>query len=273
MNLTDALSSDAISARITAGSREELLSCIAEIACGTKNLASIDSKTVLDALIAREELASTGLGSGVAVPHCRLPGLDSITMGLVTTAKKINFDAADNEKVDIFPFVIGPESAPKLHLKALSGISRVLRNPETRKAVRSAETGEAIHRLLLEAAGEGQGRSLPAPLCAMKLLHVFVRNETQFNDILQVFASGDYTGAMVVEAHESTEYMSSMPVFAGFWNSELSTFNRIIIAVVKDSLVNQTIRQIEYVAGDLTGQTDVMVTVSDLHHALGSLDF
>ncbi len=78
---------------------------------------------------------------------------------------------------------------------------------------------------------------------------------------------------MVVEAHESTEYLSSMPVFAGFWNSELSSFNRIIIAVVKDSLVNQTIRQIEYVSGDLAGQNEVMITVSDLHHALGSLDF
>lgn len=273
MNLIDALSADTISAKISAGGKEELLSAIADIACGSKNLTMVDRQTVREALLAREELASTGLGSGVAVPHCRLPGIGSITMGLVTTSRKIDFDAADNEKADIFPFVIGPENNPKLHLKALSGISRVLRNPETRKAVRGAATGEDIFHLILDAAGEGKAQPIPESLCPMKMLHVFVRNETQFNDILQVFASGDYTGAMVVEAHESTEYMSSMPVFAGFWNSELSSFNRIIIAVVKDSLINQTIRQIEYVAGDLAGQNEVMITVSDLHHALGSLDF
>ena len=273
MKLIDALSRETVSAKITAGNRKELLAAIADIACRSGKITSANANTVLDALLEREELASTALGSGVAVPHCRLPGLDSITMGLLTTTKKIDYDAADNEKVDIFPFVIGPESNPKLHLKALSGISRILRNPETRKAIREAATGEDIYGLILEAAGEGEGKTLPVPLSAVKMLHVFVRNETQFNDILQVFASGDYSGAMVVEAHESTEYMSSMPVFAGFWNSDLSSFNRIIIAVVKESLVYQTIRQIEYVSGELAGQNDVMVTVTDLHHSLGSLDF
>jgi len=78
---------------------------------------------------------------------------------------------------------------------------------------------------------------------------------------------------MVLEAHESTEYMSNMPVFAGLWNNDLNTFNRIIMAVVKESLLNQTLRNIEYVCGDFRKQTDVMVTVTDLHHALGSLEF
>lgn len=273
MNLVDVLDPNTIAVNLRAKNKEQLLEAVTDIACRSSLLENVDRDTVLKGLSQREELASTALGAGVAVPHCRINGLKSFVAGIVTTTKKIDYSAPDNEKVDIFPFVIGPEDNPKEHLKVLSGMARVLRNPDTRKAIRSAESSQQLYSLLLELTESRESESLAAPVGGMKMLHVFARNEEIFNDILQVFASGEFTGAMVLEAHESTEYMSSMPVFAGFWNSELNTFNRIIIAVVKGSLLNQTLRNLEYVCGDLKSQRDVLVTVTDLHHAIGILDF
>lgn len=272
MNISDVLRKENTEAKLKISNRDELLSAVADVACRDPQLEGMHAQ-VLKNLREREELGSTALGAGVAVPHCRISGLRSFVAGIVTTAKKLDYDAADNEKVDIFPFVIGPEDNPKEHLRVLSGMARLLRNPDTRKAIRSAASGSELFQLITGLDAEGVSGAPSDTACSMKMLHVFVRNEELFNDILQVFASGEFLGAMVLEAHESTEYMSGIPVFAGFWNSDLNTFNRIITAVVKGSLVNQTIRNIEYVCGALKDQSDVMVTVSDLHHAIGSLDY
>ncbi len=274
MLLIEALNLDTISVHLEVKNRKQLIESISNVACLNPILNEITPEILSKSLLEREELASTGLGNGVALPHCRLPGLSTFVIGIVTTKKAIDFDSIDNEMVDIFPFVIGPQENPKEHLKVLSGVARLLRNPDTRANIRKTQTPTELYSLiknLLDDYSLAPSSQVPKP--GMKMLHVFVRDEELFNDILQVFASDDLTGAMVIEAHESTEYMSSMPVFAGFWNSDLNTFNRIIIAVVKDSLFNQTVRNIEYVCGDLQNQTDVMVTVTDLHHALGSLEF
>lgn len=273
MNINDVLDRNSIAVNIKVKGKEQLLEAVAELACKSPLLAETGKEVVLRSLLQREELASTALGSGVAVPHCRISGLKKFVSGIVTTSKKIDYNAPDNEKVDVFPFVIGPEENPREHLKVLSGMARLLRNPDTRKAIRTAESAERLFAILMEIAEYREPEKAPEPISGMKLMHVFVRNEELFNDILQVFASGEFAGAMVLEAHESTEYMSNMPVFAGFWNSDLNTFNRMIAAVVKGALLNQTLRNLEYVCGDLKNQHDVMVTVSDLHHVIGSLDF
>jgi len=273
MALINLLNKNNIEVNLSVKNKRQLISGIAELACKSPVLKNISCTVLEETLMAREELASTGLGSGVAIPHCRLPGLSTFVVGVAITKKSIDFDAIDNEKVNIFPFVIGPEESPKEHLRVLSGMARLLRNPETRTAMRKASTAEELFNLL-KGLLEDVPSTTPQPAGpGMRMLHVFVRNEEIFNDVLQVFASGEQIGAMVLEAHESTEYLSSMPIFAGLWNNDLNTFSRIIVAVVKDTLLNQTLRSIEYVCGDLRKQTDVMVTVTDLHHALGSLDF
>lgn len=272
MNLFDVLNRQTLLVKQKAGRKSEVLSIIAGLAENAASSKGITRELILKALTEREELASTGLGSGVAVPHCRIPGLDRFIVGMITTSHPVDFQAADKETADIFPFVIGPEENPREHLKVLSGMARLLRNPDTRKTIRNSESAEQLYQYIRTIIEETPV-SAPLPSVGMRLVHVFVRNESLFNDILQVFASEEITGAMVIEAHESTEYMSSMPVFAGFWNSELNSFNRIIVAVIKESLLYQTLRNIEYVCGDLRNQSDVMIAVADLHNVSGSLEF
>jgi len=272
MSLSDVLNKQTVAVKVKAKKKDEILSVIAGLASSITTMTDVSAQSILKALSEREELASTSLGAGVAVPHCRISGLKSFVVGIVTSSSGIDFDAADKEKVDIFPFVIGPDENPKEHLKVLSGMARLLRNPDTRKSIRHCETPDQLFDLILSIAKDAP-IAIPSPAGGMRMIHVFVRNESLFNDILQVFASDESTGAMVLEAHESTEYMSSMPVFAGFWNNDLDSFNRIIVAVIKESLLNQNLRNIEYVCGDLRSQSEVMVTVTDLHHVTGSLEF
>lgn len=271
MILSDILSNQSISVKKKLRNSSDLFEEIAELAGATADLDKQTKERIVSYLTERERLATTALGGGTALPHCRVPGLPCFIAGVVTTEKALEYNATDNKKVDIFPFIIAPEDQPKEHLKVLSGMARLLRNPETRKSIRGMNTSQELLEFLNSVIGESSEKP-SAPARGMRMLHVFVRDEELFNDVLQVFASGETQGAMVIEAHESTEYLSSMPVFAGLWNTELNTFNRIITAVVKDSLLNQTLRSIEYVCGDLSKQQDVMVTVTDLHHVLGSLD-
>jgi len=272
MNLANAFNENAIRVNADIKDSHQLLREIAEIACLHPVLKDASPDAISGALEERETLASTGLGNGVALPHCRLPNISSFAVGMVTTKKGIDFHSIDGERVNIFPFVIGPEENPKEHLKALSGMARLLRNPDTRSRIRAAESSSDLYALLKSILEDTSDEGAKPLKTEMRMLHVFVKNEELFNDVLQVFASGEPTGAMVLEAHESTEYLSHLPVFAGFWNNDLNNCRRIIVAVVKGTLLNQALRNIEYVCGDLRKQKDILVTVTDLHHALGSLE-
>lgn len=273
MNPKDRISKAAVSTGLTAGNSEELLHAIAALAVNTPELAGVEKDAILKALMEREALASTALGGGVAIPHCRIPGIDSFLAGLVTTSKKIDYRAPDDQGVNIFPFLIGPLDNPGEHLRILSGMAGLFRDPGIRKAARAASGPDEIMSLLSSMSGEGMQEAVPGLQSHMKMLHVFIGSEAVFNDILQVFTSGEFAGVMIMEAHQSTEYLSRIPIFAGFWNGNQSSFNRIVVAVVKQSLLHQTIRQIEYVSGNPEDSGDVMLAVSDLHHVKGSLAF
>jgi len=148
MNLTEILKKETIEVNVDLKNKEQLITEISVIACKHPAMKGIAPSEVEKLLLEREELASTGLGSGVAVPHCRIKGMDSFAVGIVTTRKGIDFNSIDNEKVNIFPFVIGPEDNPKEHLKVLSGMARLLRNPETRSTIRKAVSPQELYDFL-----------------------------------------------------------------------------------------------------------------------------
>ena len=101
---------------------------------------SIDPERLLEVLTEREALQSTGIGEGVAIPHGKLPGLDSLVAGFARSRKGLDFDSIDGEPTELFFLLVVPEHAGgRQHLKALARISRFCRNPEFRKKL-----GEAV---------------------------------------------------------------------------------------------------------------------------------
>jgi PTS system nitrogen regulatory IIA component len=269
MNLFNVLKPDTVRCHAAASDSDALLRAIADLAAGSGALPGAPPEAIFDALRARERLGSTGFGHGVAIPHCRIPDATDFVAGFVTVSEGIDFDSLDGEKAFLFPFVIGPENRPREHLSLLSDISQTLRDSKLRDRLRECDSPSDLVAILKEEAAHSDPEE-PVRRPGMKMLHVFIANEKLFDEILQVFTTGTLS-AVVIETHESTEYISRIPFFAGFWSTDINQFNRVIVAVIRDELVNSTVRRIEYVSGRLADRTDVMVTLTDLHYVLGSL--
>jgi PTS system nitrogen regulatory IIA component len=149
MDIGDLLDRHAIIPRVTAGSKRQALSLAAEIAA---RLYGLKSAEVLDALLAREDEGSTGVGAGVAVPHARLPGLDRVRGVFLRLETPVDFKAVDDQPVDLVFALLAPAGALTEHLRALARVSRALRRPDLREQLRQARTQDALHALLVREA-------------------------------------------------------------------------------------------------------------------------
>ena len=150
MNLGDLLERGAISPRVSAASKRQALSVIAEIAARNFGLKAPD---VFDALMEREAAGSTGVGHGVAVPHAGLAGLDRLRGVFVRLEQPVDFDSLDDKPVDLLFALFSPPQgaggAGSDHLRALARISRALRQAELREQLRKASGADAIRAFLV----------------------------------------------------------------------------------------------------------------------------
>ena len=112
-----------------------------------------DAETVHKLLVERENLQSTGIGDGVAIPHTSLSATRSRAAALLLCPRGVAFDAIDGAPVTIIFGVIGPREATGEHLRVLARISRVLRDPAVRKALVEATSPEEAYRLIAERDG------------------------------------------------------------------------------------------------------------------------
>lgn len=112
----------------------------------------VPQKTILQVLKDREAIGSTGVGNGVAIPHGKIAGLDRILLALGRSLNGLNFDAIDNQPVHLLVMILTPQEVTNDYLKILANVSRLLKNPETRRLLRTtAHRGEvaAVIRELL----------------------------------------------------------------------------------------------------------------------------
>lgn len=147
MTLTTLISRDAILPALKVGSKRQALQELSERAsaeCG------LPARQILDALTQRERLGSTGIGSGIAIPHGKLPQIDRISGVFARLDKPIDFEALDGEPVDLILLLLAPESAGADHLKALARAARMLRSPTVVSKLRSTRDPGSLYSLLAE---------------------------------------------------------------------------------------------------------------------------
>ena len=147
MNIGDLLDRAAIAPRVAAPGKRQALSTVAEIAARSFRLKSAD---VLDALLEREAVASTGVGYGVAVPHARLAGLSRMRAVFVRLDQPVAFNAVDDRPVDLIFALFAPPDANGEHLRALARVSRLLRQGEIREQLRQARSADAVRAILVQ---------------------------------------------------------------------------------------------------------------------------
>lgn len=145
MDIGDLLERAAVGARVNAASKRQALSVVSEIAGRAFDLKSAE---VLTKLMQRERLGSTGVGHGVAVPHCRLRGVDRVRGVFVRLESPVDFGAVDEQPVDLIFALLAPISDASEHLRSLARVSRVLRQTDLRQQLRQARGVDAILALL-----------------------------------------------------------------------------------------------------------------------------
>jgi len=108
----------------------------------------INKKGLLDGLLRRERIMSTGVGDGIAMPHAATPDMTDAAVLLVRLAKPVDFDAIDSLPVDIILALILPEGQTHLHLQLLAGLSRLCKNPEFVALIRLSQDSDALWHAL-----------------------------------------------------------------------------------------------------------------------------
>lgn len=147
MELADLIARDAILPAVKAASKKQLFQ---EIATRARDAYGLEPRLVLEGLVAREKLGSTAMGGGVAIPHARLPGLDSIIGLFARLERPVDFEAADGQGVDLVFVLLAPEESGADHLRALARVSRLLRDSDLRRKLRETTEAPALYALLTE---------------------------------------------------------------------------------------------------------------------------
>ena len=153
MNLTDLLTPQAVLARLKVSGKKQLLQ---ELAKKAAEISGQDERAIFETLLERERLGTTGVGSGVAIPHGKLRGLSRIHGVFARLDQPIEFGAIDDQPVDLVFLLLTPEGAGADHLKALARVSRLLRNASVCEKLRAAEDKAALYALLTEASASTQ---------------------------------------------------------------------------------------------------------------------
>lgn len=265
--MIDSLHTEFIKIGSSAITKDALLEEIADFAGKSPVLNQLGSAEIADALKSREALASTGLAKGIAIPHCSFSGLKSFIVGLIAVKEGIEFDALDKNKSTLVFFIIGPAERRNKHIKILSSISRLANDEKLMKQLHSAESAEDISSLLT------RGKELddfvtPQKRCQM-LIHI--QKEDLFQSVLEILSSEVEGSVSVLDSSAASSYLYRLPLFSSFWNEETKLFSKIIIAVLEKPFVNDCIRRINMVRPE-DGQ-GILITVTDLLYADGSLDF
>lgn len=147
MEMHDLIAPEQVIAGLKAGNKKQALQELARIAGG---VIDANDKAVFEILLERERLGSTGVGNGVAIPHGKLPGLKRLYCFFAKLAAPIDFEAVDDQPVDLVCLLLAPENAGADHLKALARISRLLRDKETCEKLRGSDSADALYALLTE---------------------------------------------------------------------------------------------------------------------------
>jgi len=146
VNLVDFLPEAAIQPDLKSHAKKEVLKELVQALSSAHGIK--DSANILEALLEREELGSTGIGQGIAIPHGKSDSVSGVVAALGISKRGIDFDALDGEPVHIFFMLIAPSNSAGIHLKILAKISRLLKDKFFRQALREAKTSRDALKLI-----------------------------------------------------------------------------------------------------------------------------
>jgi len=151
MKFADFVCREAIRADLDAQDKEGAVREIVQTLLDAGGVEAEEYESIVKAVLKREELGSTGIGRGVAVPHTKHPSVDRLVGTVAVSRKGVDFASLDGEIVQLFFLLISPPDRPGDHLRALENISRQLRDETFCRFLKQAQNVEEIQQLLDEA--------------------------------------------------------------------------------------------------------------------------
>lgn len=152
MRIDSLLSPDMCFARLPGVSKKRFLTTISELLAERRE--SLPADEVYNALVAREQLGSTAIGKGIAIPHCRLESCDRITGALITLDEGIDFDANDSRAVDLLFVLIVPSEETDEHLRVLGRLAELFHQDAFCEALRETRDDRALYEAAISFAAE-----------------------------------------------------------------------------------------------------------------------
>jgi nitrogen PTS system EIIA component len=155
MRMSDFVVRDAIIPQLAASAREKdkekeavIREMVESLRAAGQFRTPDTNEDIVRAILKREELGSTGIGRGVAIPHTKHPGVDRLIGTLALSSRGVDFKSLDGEPVFVFVLLISPQDRPGDHLRALENVSRCLRDDGFVKSLRQAKSREDVLALL-----------------------------------------------------------------------------------------------------------------------------
>ncbi len=149
MQLSEILTNSCTRCDEAISSKKRILEKLCQLAAN--QVRDIEQDELLESLLEREKMGSTGIGNGIAIPHGRLPNANQAVAVLITTQQAIDFDAIDNREVDIFIALFVPENSCQQHLDTLQNIAKLFSDKKMVKQVRKCDDNLALYNLIQQA--------------------------------------------------------------------------------------------------------------------------
>ena len=147
MKILDVMPKEAILADLKAQDKKGILEELVE---PISRLKEVNREELVRVLMERERLGSTGIGSGIGIPHGKLKDLDGLVLGFGLSRKGVDFESMDNRPTHIFFLLVTPENSTGLHLKLLARISKILKHDPFRERLLKAVDREEIYAIIKE---------------------------------------------------------------------------------------------------------------------------
>ena len=148
MHLSELLNPQAVNVHLQAKTKREVIAELVELLEKAHGVSS--GGEVLDRVLKRESMMSTGIGNGIAIPHGKARAVDRLVAACGVSRTGVNFDAVDGEPATLFILLISPEDVGGPHVKVLANISRLLKEESVREGLKRADSPQAFLALLRE---------------------------------------------------------------------------------------------------------------------------
>ncbi len=148
MKITDLLDEASVVQDLHASTKKGVLEELSTVLVQKGRLPDRDK--VVEVLLEREKLGSTGIGDGIAIPHGKMEGIKQVVASFGRSIQGVNFESIDNKPTHLFFLLVAPENSAGVHLKALARISRLLKDPSFRNRLLEAENSRSIFQIIVE---------------------------------------------------------------------------------------------------------------------------